>query len=51
MPQKPQDLVCRACGHRWIGTSSVCPQCNGIAKSEGEMTRKTFDESDLKKSF
>ena len=50
MPQKPQDMCCTLCGHKWVGTQTTCPNCNGIAKSEGEVTRKTFQgDNDLKK--
>lgn len=49
---KPQDFKCTLCGHQWIGTSTTCPNCQGIAKSEGEMTKKTLQgEGDLKKGL
>ena len=50
---KPQDMCCKECGSRWVGTSAVCPNgCETIAKSQGEMTRKTLQgESDLKKGL
>lgn len=41
-----QDFHC-SCGYRFIGKSSSCPNCNGLAKSEGEITRKTNDTPDL----
>jgi hypothetical protein len=48
---KPQDMCCTLCGHKWIGSGS-CPNCHGVAKSEGEMTKKTFqDDNDLKKGL
>jgi len=49
---KPQDFKCTLCGFHWVGTSSACPNCQGIAKSEGEMTKKTLQgEDDLKKGL
>lgn len=49
---KPQDYKCPQCGHNWIGTSSACPNCNGVAKSDGEVTKKTLQgEDDLKKGL
>jgi rubrerythrin len=49
---KPQDYKCTLCGHAWVGTSSTCPNCQGVAKSEGEMTKKTLQgEDDLKKGL
>lgn len=51
MMNKPQDMCCTLCGHKWIGSGS-CPNCHGVAKSEGEMTKKTFqDDNDLKKGL
>ena len=51
MMNKPQDMCCTLCGHKWIGFGS-CPSCNGVAKSEGEMTKKTLQgESDMKKGL
>lgn len=51
MKNKPQDMCCTLCGHKWIGTGT-CPNCHGVAKSEGEMTKKTFqDDNDLKKGM
>lgn len=48
---KPQDMCCTLCGHKWVGNGS-CPNCHGVAKSEGEMTKKTLQgESDLKKGL
>lgn len=54
MANKPQDMRCPQCGQQWIGTSATCPNpsCSGIAKSEGEVTRKTFQgDNDLKKGL
>jgi len=48
---KPQDFRCNSCGHQWVGVSSTCPKCDGIAKSEGEMTKKVLDDNDLKKGL
>jgi rubrerythrin len=48
---KPQDFRCHSCGHQWLGTSSTCPRCDGVAKSEGEMTKKVLDEPDMKKGL
>lgn len=48
---KPQQMTCRSCGNQWIGTSSACPRCDGVAKSEGEMTKKVIDDPDLKKGL
>jgi hypothetical protein len=51
---KPQDFNCRSCGHQWLGTNSTCPRCDGVAKSDGETTRKTFQGDpgeDLKKGL
>lgn len=51
MVLKPQDMCCTLCGHKWVGNGS-CPNCNGVAKSEGEMTKKTMQgDSDLKKGL
>lgn len=51
MGHKPQDMCCSLCGHRWIGNGGPCPNCHGIAKSEGEMTKKTLQgDNDLKKA-
>lgn len=48
---KPQDMCCTLCGHKWVGTGS-CPNCHGVAKSDGEMTKKTLQgENDLKKGM
>lgn len=52
MPSKPHDLECPQCGRRWVGVSKSCPNgCDSLAKSGGEVTRKTFqgDDNDLKK--
>jgi rubrerythrin len=46
-----KDLRCTLCGHQWIGNTTTCPSCNGVAKSDGEVTKKTFDEPDLKKGL
>jgi hypothetical protein len=52
MVLKPQDFKCTLCGHHWVGTSATCPNCQGIAKSDGEMTRKTLQgDDDLKKGL
>jgi len=49
---KPQGFKCPGCGHSWIGTTSTCPNCNTVAKSEGEFTHKTFqNDNDLKKGL
>lgn len=46
------DAICTQCGHKFIARQgSPCPQCHGFGKSEGEVTKKTFDEPDLKKAF
>lgn len=51
MAFKPQDMCCTLCGHKWVGNGS-CPSCNGVAKSEGEMTKKTLQgDNDLKKGL
>jgi hypothetical protein len=51
MMLKPQDMCCTLCGHKWVG-NGTCPSCNGVAKSEGEMTKKTLQgDSDLKKGL
>jgi hypothetical protein len=52
MANKPQDMCCTLCGHKWIGSGS-CPNCHGVAKSEGEMTKKTLqgEEPTLKKGL
>lgn len=51
MMNKPQDMCCTLCGHKWVGNGS-CPNCQGVAKSEGEMTKKTLQgEHDLKKGL
>lgn len=48
---KPQDMCCTLCGFKWVGTGT-CPSCRGVAKSDGEMTKKTFqDDNDLKKGL
>jgi hypothetical protein len=52
MPNKPQDFICTLCGNHWVGVSPTCPRCRGLAKSEGEMTRKTLQgDGDLKKGL
>lgn len=51
MVLKPQDFKCTLCGHHWVGTNATCPNCKGVAKSEGEMTKKVVDDNDLKKGF
>lgn len=52
MKNKPQDMSCPQCGTKWVGTSTTCPNCNGVAKSDGEVTKKTFQgDSDLKKGL
>lgn len=52
MVLKPQDFKCTLCAHHWVGTSATCPNCQGVAKSEGEMTRKTLQgDNDLKKGL
>lgn len=53
MGLKPQMMCCSLCGHKWLGTQSGCPNCQGIAKSEGEYTKKTLqgEENDLKKGL
>lgn len=52
MSNKPQEFSCSSCGHKWIGSQSTCPNCDGIAKSQGEFTKKTLQgDSDLKKAF
>lgn len=53
MMNKPQDYACTLCGHRWLGTNATCPNCQGIAKSEGEITKKTLqgDPGDMKKGL
>lgn len=51
---KPQRFTCPACGASWVGPGTRCVNgCDGIAKSEGEFTRKTFqgDDNDLKKGM
>lgn len=51
MALKPQDMCCTLCGHKWVGNGS-CPSCHGVAKSDGEMTKKTMQgDSDLKKGL
>lgn len=51
MALKPQDFKCTLCGHHWVGKNAACPNCHGVAKSEGEMTKKVLDDNDLKKGF
>jgi rubrerythrin len=53
MVRKAQDFICTLCGHRWLGVSGTCPSCQGIAKSEGEVTKKTLqgEDNDLKKGL
>lgn len=52
MAIKPQDFKCTLCGHHWVGSSATCPSCNGVAKSEGEMTNKSLQGSnDFKKGL
>lgn len=53
MANKSQDYVCTLCGARWVGMKTSCPNCQGLAKSEGEMTKKTFqgEDNDLKKGL
>lgn len=48
---KNQDYKCTLCGFAWIGTNATCPSCHGVAKSEGEMTKKVLDNNDLKKAM
>lgn len=45
------ERVCQVCGARFIASCGSCPDCGGFAKSEGEMTKKVIDDSDLKKGF
>ena len=51
--QRPQDYACNQCGSRWVGVTARCPNgCDALAKSEGEMTRKTLQgDNDLKKGL
>jgi len=54
MPTTPpgyQHFTCAQCGHSYLAKSSACPQCGGLSKSNGEFTKKTFDEGDLKKGM
>lgn len=51
MPNKPQMMSCPQCGHQWIGLTTTCPSCKGVAKSEGEMTKKVMDDPDLRKGL
>lgn len=51
MAIKPQQMSCPQCGHAWVGTNATCPICKGVAKSEGEMTKKVMDDPDLKKGL
>lgn len=49
---KPQHFKCSQCGAEWIGVNQHCPNgCDGLSKSDGEFTKKTFQgDNDLKKS-
>ena len=50
MIEPNREMTCRACERRWIGRSSTCPHCGGLAKSQGdEVTKKVVDDNDLKK--
>lgn len=52
MAIKPQDMCCNQCGTKWVGNGSCPNGCNGLAKSEGEMTKKTLQgDNDLKKGL
>lgn len=44
------DMTCGSCGTRWVGGSG-CPSCGGFGKAGEEVTKKTFDEPDLKKGW
>lgn len=52
MKEQNEERECLGCGHKWIGTSSTCPQCGRIAKSGGEeFTKKVIEDNDLKKGL
>jgi len=41
---------CPGCGHRWLSSTSSCPQCGSLSKGGGgEITKKIVDDSDLRK--